>query len=151
MVIFEWQVSLLFIVLNDKKLSSHMAQISEHINLSNRKINSYYQTRKMIVNLGSNKGKKNNNSSLQLTRLKTSLITSIVDIHENNLSNVDRKYDMRKVRTYSVNQSLTLFSCLMRAMYNIFNYAKKKSHVEFVPSRDQFIILFKEKLRQHLL
>ena len=103
MVIFEWQVSLLFIVLNDKKLSSHMAQISEHINLSNRKINSYYQTRKMIVNLGSNKGKKNNNSSLQLTRLKTSLITSIVDIHENNLSNVDRKYDMRKVRTYSVN------------------------------------------------
>ena len=29
---FEWQASLLFLVLNDNKLSSHMAQISEHIN-----------------------------------------------------------------------------------------------------------------------
>ena len=29
---FEWWVSLLFFVLNGKKLSSHMAQISEHTN-----------------------------------------------------------------------------------------------------------------------
>ena len=35
---FEWQVSLLFFVINDKKLSSHMAQISEHVNSSNQKI-----------------------------------------------------------------------------------------------------------------
>ena len=34
---FEWQVSLLFFVLKKKKLSSHMAQISEYINLSNHK------------------------------------------------------------------------------------------------------------------
>ena len=35
---FEWQVPLLFFVINDTKLSSHMYQISEHINLSNKKI-----------------------------------------------------------------------------------------------------------------
>ena len=34
---FECQVSLLFFVINNKKLSSHMAQISEHINYSNQK------------------------------------------------------------------------------------------------------------------
>ena len=34
---FEWQVSLLFFVLYDNKLSSHMDQISEHINSSNHK------------------------------------------------------------------------------------------------------------------
>ena len=33
--IFEWQVSLLFFVLDNKKLTSHMAQISEHINYLN--------------------------------------------------------------------------------------------------------------------
>ena len=42
-------------VLNDKKLSSHMVQISEHINSSNSKIHSYYQMRKIIVNLGNKK------------------------------------------------------------------------------------------------
>ena len=34
---FECQVSLLFFALNDNKLSSHMAQISEHIDSSNQK------------------------------------------------------------------------------------------------------------------
>ena len=47
---FEWEVSLLFFVLDDNKLSSHMAQISEQINYSNKKIHSYDQISKIIVN-----------------------------------------------------------------------------------------------------
>ena len=43
--------------LDDNKLSSHMAQISEHINSSDQKINSYDQMRKIIVNLGSKRVK----------------------------------------------------------------------------------------------
>ena len=38
---FVYQVSLLFFVLTDNKLSSNMDQISEHMNLSNHKIHSY--------------------------------------------------------------------------------------------------------------
>ena len=49
--IFKWQLSFLFFVINDTKLSSHMAQISEHIKSSNHKICSYDQMGKMIVNL----------------------------------------------------------------------------------------------------
>ena len=33
---FEWQVTLLFFVINDTKMSSHMDHISEHINFSNQ-------------------------------------------------------------------------------------------------------------------
>ena len=79
-----------------------MAHISEHINSSNHKIHSYVQMRKMIVNLGSNKGKNNESSYCQLTHLHNSLLISIIDTSENYLSNVDRKYDMRKVHTSSV-------------------------------------------------
>ena len=59
---FECQVSLLFCVLDYKKMSSHMAHISEHINSSNHKIHSYDQMRKMIVNLVFNKCEDNNSS-----------------------------------------------------------------------------------------
>ena len=52
---FEWQVSLLFFVINDKKISSHMAHISEHINSSNRKIHSYDQMGEITVNLSNNR------------------------------------------------------------------------------------------------
>ena len=38
-----------------------MYQISEHINLSNHKIHYHDQMRKVIVNLGSKKGKNKNN------------------------------------------------------------------------------------------
>ena len=55
---FEWQILLLFFVLGDKKLSSHIDQISEQINYSNQKIHSYNKIINMIVNLGSKKGKK---------------------------------------------------------------------------------------------
>ena len=77
--IFELQVSLLFFVLNDKKLSSHMAQISEHINSLHQKIYSRDQMIKIIVNLGSNKCEDNNNSTCQLNHLQNSLLMSIVD------------------------------------------------------------------------
>ena len=42
--------------LNYNKLSSHMDQISEHINYSNHKMYSYDQMRKIIANLGIKKG-----------------------------------------------------------------------------------------------
>ena len=56
-----------------------MAQTSENINSSDQKIHHYDQTRKMIVNLGSNKCDDNNNSKCQLNNLQNSLLTSIVD------------------------------------------------------------------------
>ena len=56
---------MLFFVPNNKKLSSHMDQISEHINYSNHKINSHDQMIKMIVNLDIKKGENNDNSSPQ--------------------------------------------------------------------------------------
>ena len=77
-----------------------MDQISEHINSSNNKIHSYDQMRKMVVNLGSKKGKNNYNSSPKLTCLQNSLLMSIVDTPEKDLSNFEGKYYMRKVRTY---------------------------------------------------
>ena len=57
---------MLFFVSNDKNISSHMGQSSEHINSSNQKIHSYDQMIKMIVNLGNNKCKNNNNYTWQL-------------------------------------------------------------------------------------
>ena len=69
-------------VRNYKKLSSNMAHISEHCNSSNHKIHSYDQMSKIIVNLGSNKCKKNNISYCQLNRLQNSLSMSIVETPE---------------------------------------------------------------------
>ena len=91
------------IFFNDNKLSSHIAHIGEHINSSNHKIHSNDKMRKMIVNLFINKGKNNNKSSPQLTRVQNSLPMSIVKNPERYLSNVEVKYDMRKARIYSVN------------------------------------------------
>ena len=52
---FEWQLSLLFFVLNSRKISSHMAHISGHINSSNHQIYSYDKMIKIIFNLVSKK------------------------------------------------------------------------------------------------
>ena len=82
--------------------------------------------RKIIVNLGSKRGKNNYNSSPQITRPHILLLMSIFDTPEKDLSNVDSKYDMRKVRTSSVKLSSTLFYCSMHAMYNIFDCAQKQ-------------------------
>ena len=65
-------VIIVIFFLNDNKLSSHVSQISEHINSSNQKNHSYDQMVKVIVNLGINKDKKN--SSPQHTRLHHSLL-----------------------------------------------------------------------------
>ena len=46
---------MLFFVINDKKLSSHIAQIIEHINSSNNNINYHDHIGKMIVNLSNKK------------------------------------------------------------------------------------------------
>ena len=76
---YEWKMSLLFFVLKNKKLSSHMDQIGEHINSSNHKSHSHYQMRKIIVNIGNKKCKNKNNSTCQLTRLHNLILMSIVD------------------------------------------------------------------------
>ena len=74
--------------LKDKKLSPNTAQISEHINSSNKKNHSYDQMRKFIVNLGRRIFKNNHTSPCQLTHLQNLLLVSIVDTPENDLSNV---------------------------------------------------------------
>ena len=107
---------MVFLVIKEKKLSSHMVQISEHISSSilNKSCD---QMRRMVVNLGSNKCENNKNSSPQVTHIHNSLLIIIFNDTENYLSNIDERYDMRKVRTSSVNSSSTLFSCSIRAMY----------------------------------
>ena len=113
--------------LKDNKLSSHMAQISEHINDSNQQIHSYDQTRENIVNLGSTKGENNNKPSFQLIRPNNLLVMIIVKTPKKDLPNDYRKYDVRKERTYSVKSSSILFSCSIREIYNRVNsYIKNK-------------------------
>ena len=129
---------MLFFVINRKKLSPHMDQISEYINFSNHRIHSYDKMRNMIVNLGSKKGKNNNNHSPQLTRIHNSLLITIVDTHENYLSNIEGKYDMTQVRTSSVKPSSTLFLCSVRAMYNIIN-KKTLMLKSYIPGIDSMI------------
>ena len=51
---------------------------------------------------------------------------SIVSTPEKDLSNVDCKSYTRKLHTSSVNSSAELFSCSIRAMYNISNNAQKQ-------------------------
>ena len=125
---------IVFIFSNGNKLSSHMDQISEHINSSKHKIQYFEKMIKITINLGSKKGKNNKNSLPQLTRLQNYLLMSVVDTPEKDLSNVDGKYYMRKVITSSVNSSSKLFSCSIHSMYNRVNRNKKMSHVEVIYS-----------------
>ena len=80
----------------------------------------------VIVHVNINKENKNNKSSLQLTCLQNSLLIIIVDTPEKDISNVDRKYDMRKVRKSSLNSSSTLFSCPISSIYSRVNCAQKQ-------------------------
>ena len=73
-----------------------MAQISEHINFSNHRINSSAQMRKMIVNLVNIKFENNNKYTCQLSSFKNSLLMSIVDTPLKEEPNVDQKLDMIK-------------------------------------------------------
>ena len=69
--------------------------------------------------------KNNDTSTFQLTCLQNSLLISIFETPEKYLSNVERKHDMRRLRTSSVNSSPQLFFCFIRAMYNRVNFSKK--------------------------
>ena len=62
---------------NDNKLSSQMYLIIQQTNSTNHEIYSYDLIRKIIVNLGSNKGDKKNHSSPKLTHLHITLFMSI--------------------------------------------------------------------------
>ena len=80
------------------------------IRSTNHKTHSYDQMSKMIVNLGSKNFYNNDNWYPQLSRLQNSLLMSIVDTPEKGLSNVEGKYDTRKVCTSSVKSSQFYFS-----------------------------------------
>ena len=73
---------------------------------------------KMVFYLINKKYQNNNNSTGHLNNIKKSLLMSIVDIHEKDVSNVYRKLDKRKIRTLLIKSSSKLFSCSIRAMYN---------------------------------
>ena len=60
---------------------------------------------KIIVNLGSKKCENNDTSNFQITGLQNSLLMSIVKTPQKDLSNIDRKYDTRKVNTSSIKLS----------------------------------------------
>ena len=108
---------------NDRKLSSLLAQISEHNNSLNHKMHFFDKISKMIVNLGSRKCEYKNNSICQLNNIQNLLLMGTSDTPKKDASNVDRNQDNRKVRTTSIHSSSTLFSCSILAMYN-------KSHPE---------------------
>ena len=107
--------------LNNNKLSSNVAQISEHIKCSNQKIYYYDQTSKIIVNSGSKNCEINNNQTCQINHIQKPLLMSMVDTPEKYLSNVDGKSDMIKVSRSSIKSSSTLFYCSIHAMYKYRN------------------------------
>ena len=72
---------------------------------------------KIIVNLSNNKFENNNNSTGHLGYIQKSLLMSIFDTPEKDVSNIDRKLDKNKIRTSLIKSSSTLFSCTIRAMY----------------------------------
>ena len=73
-----------------------MDQISKHIISSNHKIHSHYQMGKITVNLSNNRCKNNNKSTGHPNQIQKSLLMSIVDTPEKDVSNVDSKADKIK-------------------------------------------------------
>ena len=118
-----------------------MSQISEHINSSNHNIRSYDQMGKMIVNFGNKKCENNNNSKFHINHIQKSLLMSIFDAPEINVSNIGRKLYKGRVRTYSINSSSTLFSCSIRVMYNRFHRAQNQCLMlkSFIPAINKSI------------
>ena len=76
-----------------------MNHVRESIHYSNHKIIIFDQISEIIVHLGSKKCENNYTSSFKLTYQNNQLLMSIVDTTEKDLSSVDGKYDIRKVRT----------------------------------------------------
>ena len=93
---------LIIFVMNIIKLSSHMAQISQHNNYTKHQIHSYDQMSKTIITLESKKAGNNDNSSKKLYCLQNSLIMIIFDTPEKVLSHIEGKEVTRKVCSSSV-------------------------------------------------
>ena len=72
---------------------------------------------KIIVNLGSKKGKNNNNSTCQLSCLQNYLLMNIVDTPEKDLPNVDSEIRHEKI-TYIFSKFIMNISFLFN-MCNI--------------------------------
>ena len=123
-----FKIAFLYVIFcyEQNKLSSHMTQISQHINSTNEKNHSYNKTINCFVTIDSNKCDNNDNSYPQLYHIQNSVLMRIVDIPENNLSHVEGKEVTRKLCTYVVNSYSTSFSCSARAMYNRVHRAQKK-------------------------
>ena len=86
-----------------------MKKWSQHINFTNHKVHSFFQTGQTIVDLGNNKGGSNNESSSKLTDIQNSLLMRIVDTPEKDVSHSEANIITRKLRTYSDNASSILF------------------------------------------
>ena len=129
-------VIIVIFVINDTKLSSYIADISEHITSSNHKIYSYDQIGKMIVNLSNKKCRNSNNATGHINHIHKLLLKSIVNTPEKDVSNVDRKVDKRKIHTSLIKSSSTLFSCSIRTMYNRVHRVPNKCLMlkSFIPS-----------------
>ena len=89
---------IVFIYLSTTRNCHHIWVILVNTSIpQKKKIHFYYKMSKIILNLGSNKFKNNNNSTYQLSCLFNLLLISIVDTHEKDLSNVDSEIRHDKI------------------------------------------------------
>lgn len=79
-----------------------MYHISQHINSTNHKIDSYGQRIKGTMNLGSKTGDWNDDSSNKLTGIQNYLLLIIVDTPKKDLSHGVGKLLTRRVHTSSI-------------------------------------------------
>ena len=105
----------------------------------------------MIVNLGNNKCENNNNSKCHINNIQKSLLMSIIDTPEKDVSNIYRKLDNIKIRASSINSSSELFSFLIRATYYRVHPAKNKGLMlkPFIPAINKSI--FPKKQYENIL
>ena len=149
----------IMIFLNNKKLSSLMAQISEWISYSNQKNHSHYQMRKILLTevVMNNKTKTTTHakSVIYIIRCWWVFLTPLKRMYQMMIW----KSDMIKVRKSSINSSSTLFYCSICAMYNIFYCAQNKSLMlkSYIPGINTLVFIkrhydniFSEKLVNEL-
>ena len=105
-------------VLDDKKLSSHMYQISQHINTTNRKLHSYNQMSRKIVNLGVKKVDKNDNLFPKVMNIQNYLLMRIIYTSKKYVSNGEGNLLTRKLHASSINYYYYLLSLSVRVIYN---------------------------------
>ena len=86
-----------------------MDQISQHINIKKHRIIFYNQKRKIMVNSGSKKDNKSDDSSSKITDIQNYLVMSIFDTPEKDVSNSRRNSLTSKVYTSSAKSSYSLF------------------------------------------